>query len=343
MSFRGPWQSQYVQYNLGDVVEYQGQYFYPIGQIHHGNNPIDSFNSADWPPNATPALWQETDRSQYQGAQPQDQPVHQAPPPPSQTIPNGDGFSVNHDNGGYKLPNGEEVPHEETKTHWYDVGDDKKKQILMGGGLALGLGLLGGGLYMAHEKHEKNDEKEREAQAWELQNWVLEAHKHTEQFFRDGPRGPTTWILNDAFEKNPHLLKNAIEGGEEDGKLWYICRAPYHGSLQVGKCRFEPDNVYGYIGYSHDSITVRKFEVLIGDREKVEWVKAENHFNRSNLRHEPVYGGHDADKSELFIARTEYKGARHPGKCSENLKGGWFTYGDGEKSKDEYDVLCYID
>jgi len=330
MVFRGQWQSQYVQYNCDDVVEYQGQYF-KIREPHK--------SQSDWPPTATPALWEGVDGSQFQGCQAQDHPpVYHSQDQP-RPAPNVNGFAPKQ-GGSYTMPNGQDVHHEETKKPWYDVGDDKKKEILMGGGLALGLGLLGGGLYMAHEKHEKKEGKGREAQAWELQNWVLKAQQHTDNFFRNGPDGPVTWILSDAFASHEDLLSSAIRAGEEDGQPWFIARAPYSNSLQVGKARLQRGSEYAFIGYGNDSIQVKRFEVLIGAPNRIKWVEAHKNLNASSLEYEPVVGGHDSDGSKIYVARVSYKGAVHPGKCSASLKGGYFCYGDHEKSEDNYEVLC---
>ncbi|RQM04652.1 hypothetical protein DH86_00003762, partial [Scytalidium sp. 3C] len=277
MGFRGQWQPQFVQYNAGDVVEYQGHY-YEIIQAHA--------SQAGWEPPKTPALWKGVD-GPGGGA---------ANPPPG--------------NQWQGIPGAEGGPHEEK--HWYDMDDHKKNELLLGGGLALGLGLLGGGMYYAHEKHEK--EKDREALAFELQNWVLAAHKHTEEFFQNGPQGPVTWILNDAFPSNPHLLDNAIRGGDEKGKPLYICRAPYH---------------------------VKKYEVLIGDQRAIHWERVRGQFNPSSLQSEPVVGGHDTDNTRFYIARVVYKDAQYPAQCSERSRGATFCYDDDEKSSDDYEVLCY--
>jgi hypothetical protein len=69
-----------------------------------------------------------------------------------------EGFTVN-PQGGYTTPSGHEVPDEHMDKPWYDIRGDTKKELLVSG-LAVGLGLLGGAMYMNHEKHEKQDEEE---------------------------------------------------------------------------------------------------------------------------------------------------------------------------------------
>lgn len=328
MVFRGVWQPQYVQYNLGDVVEFEGQH-YEIIQPHH--------SQADWPPTATPALWKHVDGSQHQGQEPENHPpVYQ----PQEPKPNYNGFAPKPE-GGYTTANGQEVPHEETKKPWYDIRGDKKAELVAAGGLAVGLGLLGGGLYY-HEKHGKESKEEREAQAWELQNWVLNAKNNSDAFIREGPKGPVTWILNDTISEHPDLMRNLVHAGEEKGEPWYIARSPYHGSLQLGKCQFQPGNPsYGYIGYDGEAIKIKKFEVLISAPNSTIWVRSRGQFNPNEVQASPIKGGHESDGSVLFIAHIRYKDAVHPGKCGEKVKGGSFCYGDKEKSEEEYEVLCY--
>jgi len=333
--FKGCWQPG-EQYNYGDEVEYEG-HKYNIIQPHR--------SQGDWIPPVTPALWgrvpdqckpvgehsycdpgQQQKPPTYEGYQQQGQPPQQEQPKPQPAQP-------------YKTPNNVSVEQHETAKKWYDL-DGPKKDLLLGGGLALGLGLLGAGGYYAHEKHQKNNEEDQRAQAWELQNWVVASRQRTEEYFRNGPRAPTTWIFSEALAQHQELKRDFISGGEENGVQLFIARGPHEGSIQVGK--YKAGDRHATFGYGHDEIQVNQFEVLIGAHSGVKWQRAKGKLELSELNGaRPVEGGHEEDGTPLFIAHGEYKGNVIPGKASAKLSGAFVPFDNDEKEIKEYEVLCY--
>ena len=93
---------------------------------------------------------------------------------------------------------------------------------------------------------------QQRAQAWELQNWVVSSRQRTEDFFRNGPRAPTTWfvpitiqhpsplftddsdslyrILSEALPQHKELERDFIAAGDEGGVRLYVVRAPHEVS-----------------------------------------------------------------------------------------------------------------
>jgi hypothetical protein len=53
----------------------------------------------------------------------------------------------------------------------------------------------------------------------------------------------------------------------------------------------------------------------------LKWVPTSGKLNVAALGKTPVDGGVDTDGTPLYVARAQHKGAFHPGKCSEKLKG----------------------
>ena len=51
--------------------------------------------------------------------------------------------------------------------------------------------------------------------------WLRDARQRTDEFFQDGPRAPTTWVLTSGHKVPDY----AIEAGEEDGNTLYVARA----------------------------------------------------------------------------------------------------------------------
>lgn len=80
-----------------------------------------------------------------------------------------------------------------------------------------------------YKKHKKEGEAMK-AQAWEVQNWMMESNQKTEHFLNnhDGPREPTTWAYSAHIDD---VERDLIPGGESGGQPWYIARAPHDVSL----------------------------------------------------------------------------------------------------------------
>jgi len=295
-----------TRYELNSVVEYQG-HRYKIIQPHT--------SQSDWAPDRVPALW---GRLPEEAGHEKREHHHQQEEPRSWN--------------DSQQPQKVEIPHEEQKKKWYDLDDHRKKQLEVGGGLAIGAALLGAG-YAAYHHHEKSEE-EKKAHVWELQNWVQEAQRRTEEFHTRGPTGPTTWILT----HGQNIPEGAIVGGEHHGRAIYIARAYYEGGIQVGKAgpQFEKG---GVIGYGHNEIHLDTYEILIGDSRAIRWVSMEGKLKPGHLR--LVEGGHEKDGTRLYVAQGEQDNGICPGKASEHLDGALLPNEGTEKRAKHYKVLAY--
>ncbi|CAL1707879.1 unnamed protein product [Somion occarium] len=347
-----------TQYNLGDVVVYEGTFcdvfnvqsnlMYTLVCVGHKYKIVQAHRSqADWAPPVVPALWERV-HEEYHGGEQQhyEQPQYGQPQQPQQQPGYNPGYSYGAppDQGGYKYQGNlgdekhpdqtVEIKPEEQKKNWYDLDDDRKKKLEIGGGLLAGIAAVGAGYYAYHE-HEKSEE-EKKANIWALQSWLKEARARTDDFYRNGPRAPTTWIL----VEGKNIPQGALPGGEENGQPLYICRAFHEGSLQIGKASpvFKEGAV---IGYAHKEIHLPTYEVLLGDPRAVRWVDFHGRLDLARLGARPVEGGREAKGTPLFIAQAHHKNAIHPGKISEKLDSAFIPYGGGEKEIKDYRVLCY--
>ncbi|KAH9924314.1 carbohydrate-binding module family 12 protein [Epithele typhae] len=329
-----------TQYNIGDVVAYEGKSFraricsHPHLRVHPGHRYkiIQAHRSqSDWTPPVTPALWgriPEEERQHHEHRE-HHEPRHDQPPPPQQC-------------GGNEKPwdqhTQQQVPiHEDERKHgWDGLSDERKKQIEVGGGLALGLAAIGAGVF-GYKMHEKNEE-EKKAHVWALQNWIHEGEQRTREYYEGRTRAPATWILIDGKDIPTNI---AIAGGQEHGQPHYICRAFHEGSLQIGKASpiFEKG---GVIGYAHKEFHMPKFEVLVGDPRAIRWIDMEGRFDPEKLGGaRPVEGGREADGTPLYVAQGMYNNAIIPGKCSTHLSAAFVPYAQGEKEVKHYRVLCW--
>jgi len=321
-----------TSYSYNDVVEYEG-HRYKIIQPHR--------SQGDWTPPVTPALWgrmQDGHGGEKQGGQHHEQQQQQQPQQqqqwqqPQQSQNQGGNQQSQPQNQSQQ----NEVGKTEVKKHWYDMSDERKQQVEIGGGLLAGVAAIGAGYY-AYKEHENNEE-EKKAQTWALSNWLNEARSRSDDYRNNGPRGPAAWVLTEG--KN--IPNNAILVGEETKHGWrmYSCRAFFDGGVQLGKA----SDVFkkgGVLGYQREEIHVETYEILVGDMNGLRWVQSHGRLNVGSLGARPVEGGRENDGSPLYIARGYYKDATIPGKCSEKLDGAWVPYDDKEKQLDDYQVLCY--
>jgi len=303
-----------TQYNYGDVVQYEG-HRYKIVQPHR--------SQGDWCPPATPALWGRMSDADEGG---------QCCEKPSQCQTPAECPQPGYSQQTYQDNKQSEYAPEAPK-HWY--GDESnKKKLEVGGGLVAGAALLAGGV-LAYKHHEQHKE-EGKARVWARGNWIEEARARGEELRRNGPQGPTVWVLT----QGKRIPNGAIVIGDEHGRSLYSSRAFHEGGLVIGKAsqEFHKGCV---IGYADDEIEVDEYEVLVGDMNRLRWVSANGKLNAANLGHRPVEGGHEKDGTAVYVARVPYKGATHPGKASEKLGGAYITYGGKEVVVQDYQVLCY--
>lgn len=294
-----------TQYNLNDVVEYEG-HRYKIIQPHR--------SQGDWTPPVTPALWGRLQDGAHGHQQPSGQQQPYQAPPQYQ-----DGQHSN--NQAQQQPAKPAEPAKEHE-HWYE---DKKK-LGVAGGLLAGAGLLAGGV-AAYKHHEHKKSREE---------YLEDAKARAALYNSKGPSGPATWVLT----SGKVIPAGAIEIGKEHSWTIYIARAHHKESLTPGKCSdaFKKGAV---IGYGHDEIHFDTYEVLVGDMRALEWIQVNGKLNINALGRRPVEGGYDSDETPLFIAKAFHKDAWHPGKCSEKLDAAFIPYGDDEVEAKSYQVLCY--
>jgi len=297
-----------IQYNQGDVVEYNNRRWRVI-QSHH--------SQSDWAPSeATAALFGLIPEHEYQNQHPQGQQQQQPEKHQDQ-----------HSEQTVDIP-------QEKKKKWYDIDDHQKKQLKIGGGLLAGAAILGGGLFAYHE-HEKNEEKKK-ANVLAHQNWANDAKQRTEKYQEHGPQGDLTWVLVDGH----NIPRGAIPGGEEGGKPLFVARGSCDGGVQVGKAGTHLSKGAAY-GYCHKAYDISTYEVLVGNNDAVRWVPTGGVLRIDQLGARPVEGGHENDGTIIYIASVEFHGSRHCGKATTKLDGAYIAYGDKEERVKEYSVLCY--
>jgi len=154
-----------IQYDRGDVVEFNGAR-YSVIQAH--------FSQSDWEPGPnTASLWGRIPEGEYDHhthrydhencheekqtlTDPYCQPRQTETPPQQQAYaPQTAEKPWDH----YPEENAD-IPHEEHKKKLWNLSDDRKKQLEIGGALMAGVATIGAGYY-AYHKHEQKEEKKR--------------------------------------------------------------------------------------------------------------------------------------------------------------------------------------
>jgi len=310
-----------TQYNIGDVVDYQG-HKYKVIQAH--------FSQSDWAPGInTAALWGRLsdDDNNYGGGCNQPEGYNQQQQGYQQQQQN------QYDQKSQYQQQNNEPPKSEENKHWYE-NEETKKKLEIGAGLAGGAALLAGGLF-AYNKHEQHKDQ-AQTQGWAQGNWLAEAKQRKSDFDRAGSQLSALWILT----HGQIIPRNAILVGPEHSWNLYICRAYHDGGIQLGKASQAFKNG-GVLGYDNKEIFVNEYEVLVGDMNRLHWVSVTGVCKAANLGQRPVEGGRDKDGTPLYVAQAPYKDAVHPGKAGEGWDGAYIAYDGKERHVKEYRVLCY--
>ncbi|KAF8750832.1 Carbohydrate binding domain [Rhizoctonia solani] len=210
-----------------------------------------------------------------------------------------------------------EFGEEEKQKNWYDLDPERRKQ-LEASGLLAGAALLGGG-FLAYKKHKENEE-DKKALAWGLQNWMTDAQRRSQSFYQGGYSGKPTWVLT----KGNRIPQGAFQAGQESDGTHYT-------SVALSSRGNSPNFQKGcIIGYGGDEIEVEDYEILIADPRSVHWAEASGTCNPQYLGAQPVEGGREQN-GPLYIVQAPYKEGTHPGKTGPHLQGADITYGGKEK------------
>jgi len=166
--------------------------------------------------------------------------------------------------------------------------------------------------------------------------WLQDARQHTDEFNRNGPRAPATWVL-----ANGHGIPGgAIEAGKEGDNTLYVARAYVEDGLYVGKAGKHLKRG-AEIGRQHESHDLDEYEILIADPRAVRWVEAHGTPNPHNFGARYIDAGVDVHGHQIFIAQVTHNGGIHPAGANSGASGAYLAYGGHELAFQEYRVLCY--
>jgi len=112
----------------------------------------------------------------------------------------------------------------------------------------------------------------------------------------------------------------------------FVCRAPLEGGLHMGKIRAGIGGCN--IPWGGKEHVLTDFELFLYP-SAAQWVSVQGNTIPENA----VQGGHEADKSPLYICRANYQSGQHPGKTRKAFNGCNIGYGGKEITIENYEVL----
>ncbi|THH29185.1 hypothetical protein EUX98_g5002 [Antrodiella citrinella] len=162
--------------------------------------------------------------------------------------------------------------------------------------------------------------------------WLQAALHRTEDYYRNGPRGPVAWVLTVGHD----IPKGAFVAGLDGDEPLYAARGFLQGlgnqigTLQVGKAS-ERLRKGAALGYGWREYHVDLYETLVASNLDLRWVPMSGSVNLAMLGARPVEGGYEAPASEpLYVGQAYLANAWRPGKTSAQLGGAFIPFGGKE-------------
>jgi len=176
-------------------------------------------------------------------------------------------------------------------------------------------------------------------------NWLRGALIRTEDYYRNGPRGPATWILTEGRD-----IPNGafVAGLDRDLERLYVARGYLQsitnrvGTLQVGKASVNLPKGAA-LGYGWNEYNVDLYETLVVSPLDVRWIPMSGPVNLATLGARPVEGGYEAPAGEpLYVGQAYHTNTWRPGKLSAQLGGAFIPFGGREIMVEKSRILCYV-
>ncbi|CRK89235.1 CLUMA_CG002994, isoform A [Clunio marinus] len=130
------------------------------------------------------------------------------------------------------------------------------------------------------------------------------------------------------------IATGAVSTGRDGNDEIYIGRAPYQGSMTVGK--IHPSHRCIYLPYGGNEVRLTHYEVLVYKRPSLQWMSTNSH---SPLPRNAVLGGRDTDGAEIFVGRASHAGDVMPCKVIPSKRVAYVSYNGSEVSMHNFEVL----
>jgi hypothetical protein len=133
------------------------------------------------------------------------------------------------------------------------------------------------------------------------------------------------------------MPQNALGISNKNGKTFFVARSALQGGIHPGYA--DQRNSRCFVGYGGRELICERFEVLVIDPNRYQWVDCPD---TDNIRGNPVIGGNERDGTPLYVCKCLRDGIPFFGKTSPQSSCAYYSYGDKEHEIRKFEVLIYI-
>jgi len=130
------------------------------------------------------------------------------------------------------------------------------------------------------------------------------------------------------------VADGAVSTGSERNELLYIGRAPFQGSMTVGK--IHPSHRCMFLPYNGKEERATNYEVLVYKKTPLHWVPTTS---KSPVPHDAVIGGKRPDGAPIYVGRAHHDGDMIPCKVIPSRQIGYVSHNGLEIAKHTFDIL----
>jgi len=142
-----------------------------------------------------------------------------------------------------------------------------------------------------------------------------------------------TWVA----ASDGNLPDGALKGGDDNGNDLYVARAEHEGATIPGKLL--ADHGVCYVPWGCEEHGKPNYEVLVIPEDQVSWVATSGETIPPNS----IIGGLSVEGETLYVGRAPHEGTLSIGKVHPSHGVLYISYGGGEHSYSEYEILVKND
>lgn len=171
-------------------------------------------------------------------------------------------------------------------------------------------------------KHKRQDEEKQQQQAQDINNPQSKA-------LLDNL--PYKWVpYTGTMPQNAVGIPNRLD------RTFFVARAKIQDGIHPGYA--DQFNSRCFVGFGGKEVICEKFEVLVCEPGRYQWVAC---VDSANVAGNPVIGGYDRDGTPLYVCRCLRDGISYFGKTSPRSICAYYSYGEKELELRTFDVLTY--
>ncbi|ORX36995.1 hypothetical protein BCR36DRAFT_586425 [Piromyces finnis] len=132
------------------------------------------------------------------------------------------------------------------------------------------------------------------------------------------------------------MPENAI-GIANKHKTFYVARSHIHGGIHPGYA--DQYNSRCFIGYGGKEEICERFEVLVCEPNKYQWVSCSN---INDVDGNLVIGGNESDGTPLYVCKCYREKVAYIGKTSKATDNAFYSFSEKEHRVKKFEVLTFL-